>query len=58
MRLSDEEDPESLSFLEREFRFDRNTMVRSEAREEQQRAGRLQLKRMVPRMQESVNCCT
>lgn len=39
MRLSDEEDPESLSFLEREFRFDRNTMVRSEAREEQQRAG-------------------
>ena len=41
MRLSDEEDPESQSYLEREFRFDRNTAVRTEAKDEQLRAGML-----------------
>ena len=40
MRLSEEEDPESQSHLEREWRFDRNHNVQSEAREEQQRAGK------------------
>ena len=43
MRLSDEEDPESQSYLEREFRFDRNTNVRLEAKDEQMRAGMLSL---------------
>ena len=40
MRLAEEEDPESQSHLEREWRFDRNLNVRGDAREEQQRAGK------------------
>jgi hypothetical protein len=39
MRLSDEEDSESNSYLQRNFRFDRNTQVKEEAREEQVKAG-------------------
>ncbi|XP_045213850.2 regulatory-associated protein of mTOR-like isoform X2 [Mercenaria mercenaria] len=39
MRLSDEEDSESSSYLQREFRFDRNTHVREEAQDEQAKAG-------------------
>ena len=39
MRLSDEEDCESNSYLQRSFRFDRNTRVKEEARDEQLKAG-------------------
>lgn len=39
MRLSDEEDCESSSYLQRQFRFERNMQVREEAREEQAKAG-------------------
>lgn len=37
--LSEEEDPESSSHVERQFRFDRNMRVRREAKEEQAKAG-------------------
>lgn len=39
MRLSEEEDCESNSYLQRQFRFERNMQVREEAREEQAKAG-------------------
>jgi len=39
-QLSEEEDSESTSHVEREFRFDRNMRVRTEAREEQEKAGK------------------
>ena len=39
MRLSDEEDSESPSFLEKQYRFERNCKVRSEAKDEQLKAG-------------------
>ncbi|XP_041364724.1 regulatory-associated protein of mTOR-like isoform X2 [Gigantopelta aegis] len=39
MRLAEETDPESKAHHRREFRFNRNEKVRSQAREEQSRAG-------------------
>lgn len=39
-RLSEDEDPESASYVERQFRFDRNMKVRIEAKEEQEKAGK------------------
>ena len=39
MQLSEEKDPESTSRLEREYRFLRNSSIRTESREEQLRAG-------------------
>ncbi|KAK3091702.1 hypothetical protein FSP39_022003 [Pinctada imbricata] len=39
MQLSEDQDPESVLRLEREYRFLRNSQIRVEAREEQSRAG-------------------
>lgn len=38
-RLADEEDPESSAHVARQFRFERNLRVRTEAKEEQAKAG-------------------
>lgn len=38
-RLAEEEDPESTAHVARQFRFERNLRVRTEAKEEQAKAG-------------------
>jgi len=40
MRMSEDKDPESLSHLDREFKFRRNHLIRDEARDEQIKAGK------------------